>query len=142
MAAEAAKEAAEAKLAPAQDELLHVRASSSKAPFALMLVDGDGYLFDERLIQQGIAGGEKAAHHFNKNVQYHFRSRQTLDASHEKFDGASNWRIVVKIYMNLEDLAKKLHKAGRITSANLMHDFAIGFTQYQRLFEIVNVGRG
>ena len=140
--AETARGAAEAKLAASQRELLRVRESSESAPFALVLMDGDGYIFDEILIQQGKTGGEKAAHHFHKNVQHYFRSQQTPGVLHEKFDGANNWRIVVKIYMNLDGLAKTLHKAGLITNSSLMQDFAIGFSRCQPLFEIIDVGRG
>ena len=107
-----------------------------------MLIDGDGYIFDERLIQQGTTGGEIAAHHVHKNIQHYFHPRKTSGGSDQRFDGASNWRIVVKIYMNLDGLAKTLYRAGLITNSKLMQDFAIGFNQCQPLFEIVDVGRG
>ena len=140
--AETAKEAAEAKLATAQGELVHVRAAGSRTPFAVVLIDGDGYIFDERLIQQGTSGGEKAGHHILRNIHHHFQSQQALGGSHAKFDDAINWRVVVKIYINIEGLAKTLYKGGRIANYGLMRDFAIGLTQSHPLIDVVDVGKG
>ena len=114
----------------------------SSAPFALVLLDGDGYIFDERLLQKGVEGGENAAYYLQNYVERHLRSKKTQDVSLDKFKGANNWRIMVKIYLNLEGLARTLTSTGCIAGSNVIRDFAIGLTRSRPLFEVVDVGQG
>lgn len=101
-------------------------------PFAVVLVDGDGYVFPDDLLCQGTSGGEEAAQRLlNKASKYL-----------ERYKGAKDWKLVVRILVNLEGLARKCQQFDIVRQANTLREFATGFAQSQPLFDFVDVGYG
>lgn len=97
---------AERALAEAQSQLSRASDLDSGDPFALILIDGDGYVFNEVLLHGGVQAGANAAHHLRGQILKLFQNDWS------RFKGARHWRYMVRIYLNLEGLSKKLHTTG------------------------------
>lgn len=88
-------------------------------PFVLILVDGDGYVFDDDLISNGAEGGRKAAHLLNDAVMRSLREK-----------GLDHCCIMVRVYANLVGLSKALAKAGLAgKEKRSLASFAANFTR-------------
>ena len=99
-------------------------------PFVLVLVDGDGYIFDDELIASGAEGGQRAAHLLNQAVQDSLRSR-----------GLDHCRVMVRVYANLTGLSKALSKcklAG--PEKRSLAPFVADFNRSNELFDFVDAG--
>ncbi|KAL8704523.1 MAG: hypothetical protein Q9201_002333 [Fulgogasparrea decipioides] len=118
-------QSAEAKLKETHD----VAAINS---FVLCLIDGDGYLFDDSLLRQGAVGGSDAAHRLLDNIKRHAQA----------YDGAMQWKIIVRVYANIEGLLKKYAYIGFGEEEKALRQFVAGFTQSQPLFDFVDAGQG
>ncbi|KAL8723278.1 MAG: hypothetical protein Q9225_000400 [Loekoesia sp. 1 TL-2023] len=106
--------------------------SAATNGFILCLIDGDGYLFDESLIRQGAIGGGEAAN----------RLLDKIKAYIQRYDGAIHWKIIVRVYANLEGLLKKYSYIGFNEEEKALRQFVAGFTQSQPLFDFVDAGQG
>ena len=101
-------------------------------PYVLVLIDGDGMIFEDILLSHGEAGGKEAA-------------ARLWSALHQKvklLELPSDVKIVTRIYANLKGLAETCVKAGITTRADTMEDFARAFTGSKQLFDFVDVGMG
>ena len=98
-----------------------------------MLIDGDGMIFDDRLIQNGEAGGREAAGLLWNAVMDHFQNDASLP---------SDVKIVTRIYANLKGLGDVCKKSGLLSTPSTIEDFARGFTGSKQLFDFVDVGAG
>ncbi|KAI4252620.1 MAG: hypothetical protein L6R42_007891, partial [Xanthoria sp. 1 TBL-2021] len=98
--------------------------------FLLCLIDGDGYL--DNLISQGATGGGEAANRLLNNIKCHI----------QKHDGAMHWKIIVRVYANIEGLLKKFAYIGFTEEEKALRQFVAGFTQSQPLFDFVDAGQG
>lgn len=101
-------------------------------PFAVVLVDGDGYIFPDDLLCQGASGGQEAAQRLLNEVSKYL----------DRYKGAKEWKIVVRILVNLDGLARKCQSVEILKHPNTLREFAAGFAQSQALFEFVDVGYG
>jgi hypothetical protein len=99
-------------------------------PFVLVLVDGDGYVFDDDLISNGAEGGQRAAHLLNKAILSSLQQR-----------GLENCRIMVRVYTNLVGLSKTLSRI-KLCGAEKrsLAPFAANFTRSNELFDFVDAG--
>lgn len=99
-------------------------------PFVLVLVDGDGYIFDDDLISNGAEGGQRAAHLLNDAILSSLRKR-----------GLENCRIMVRVYTNLVGLSKTLSRI-KLCGAEKrsLAPFAANFTRSNELFDFVDAG--
>lgn len=99
-------------------------------PFVLVLVDGDGYIFDDDLVSNGAEGGQRAAHLLNEAVMSSLRTR-----------GLENCRIMVRVYTNLVGLSKTLSRI-KLCGAEKrsLAAFAANFTRSNELFDFVDAG--
>lgn len=98
-----------------------------------MLIDGDGMIFDDRLVQNGEAGGREAAGLLWNAVMDHYQKDTGLP---------SDIKMVARIYANLKGLGEVLKKSGIISMPSTIEDFARGFTGSKQLFDFVDVGVG
>ena len=99
-------------------------------PFVLVLIDGDGYVFDDDLISNGAEGGQKAAGLLNDMVKNSLRSR-----------GLDHCRIMVRVYANLAGLSKALSKAKLAgPEKRSLAPFAANFNRSNDLFDFVDAG--
>jgi hypothetical protein len=99
-------------------------------PFVLVLVDGDGYIFDDDLVSNGAEGGQRAAHLLNDAILSSLRTR-----------GLENCRIMVRVYTNLAGLSKTLSRI-KLCGAEKrsLAAFAANFTRSNELFDFVDAG--
>lgn len=103
------------------------------SPFALVLIDGDGTIFQDHLLERGADGGSEAAHLLLSELRAKLKDR---------YPSAAPWSVVVNIYANLDDLARKLYSIKIINKQSDLQDFARGFTISQPLFNFIDIGRG
>ena len=99
-------------------------------PFVLVLVDGDGYIFDDDLISDGAEGGQRAAQLLDSAVKRSLRER-----------GLENCRVMVRVYANLSGLSKVLSKAKLAgPEKRSLAPFTANFTRSQEMFDFVDAG--
>lgn len=102
--------------------------------FILVLIDGDGMIFDDKLVSKGEAGGkEAAALLWNSVTEYVHQNITNLP---------SDFKIVARVYANIKGLGDVCHKSRIIERPDMMEDFARGFTGSKQLFDFVDVGTG
>jgi len=99
-------------------------------PFVLVLVDGDGYIFDDDLVSNGAEGGQRAAHLLNESIMASLRARRL-----------EHCRVMVRVYTNLVGLSKTLSKI-KLCGAEKrsLAAFAANFTRSNELFDFVDAG--
>ena len=102
-------------------------------PFVLVLIDGDGMIFEDELLKQGEQGGRQAADLLWNEIHSQLQNRTDLP---------SDAKIVSRIYANLRGLADACTKAGIIARPELVNDFFRGFTGGKMLFDFIDVGVG
>lgn len=96
----------------------------------LLLVDGDGYLFDESLVKQGADGGLKAAQTLQHVMQDRVRRMGFPDET----------KIVVRIYLNLQGSSQTYCRFGVVGSqARSIAPFTSAFSTFES-FDIVDCG--
>lgn len=59
-----------------------------------------------------------------------------------RYAGADQWRIVARIFVNVDYLTRRSRSEGLVRDGNVIRQFALGFTQSQPSFEMVDAGRG
>lgn len=99
-------------------------------PFVLVLVDGDGYIFNDDLVRANAEGGSNAAQMLNSCI------RECLPTVVRNSDQC---RIMVRIYANLAGLSKALSKAKLVgPEKRSLAPFAASFTRSQDLFDFID----
>ncbi|KAK7432005.1 hypothetical protein QQZ08_001295 [Neonectria magnoliae] len=99
-------------------------------PFALVIVDGDGYIFSESLVAQGEEGGVKAAKQLNDAIQLSLRRK-----------GLESCEVMVRVYANLVGLSKCLSKNGLCgAEKRSLASFTSGFNRSYGLTDFVDAG--
>ena len=98
-----------------------------------MLIDGDGMIFDDRLVQNGEAGGREAAGLLWNAVMLYSQPDEELP---------SDFKIVTRVYANLKGLGDVCTRSGITSTPSMIEDFARGFTGSKQLFDFVDVGVG
>ncbi|KAK4541043.1 hypothetical protein LTR36_008412 [Oleoguttula mirabilis] len=106
----------------------------NRDPFVLVLIDGDGMIFNNNFLRDGETGGRQAAAVLHDAVQ-----KWSVEAVIET---PPDVKVVVRVYANLGGLADVCTKAGLISSPNQLAEFARGFTRGKTLFDFVDVGAG
>lgn len=101
-------------------------------PFVLVLIDGDGMVFEDGLVMAGAEGGVQAANLLNASIK-----ERLLRMGHDVADS----RIMVRIYANLAGLSKALARAGLSgNEARSLAPFTASFTRAQDLYDFVDAG--
>ena len=101
-----------------------------KRPLVLVLVDGDGYVFNDDMVRDGTDGGLKAARQINDAVE-----KSLARKGIEKCD------IVVRVYANLVGLSKALYKGGLCgAEKRSLAPFAAGFNRAYGLHDFIDAG--
>ncbi|RYP08119.1 hypothetical protein DL764_002102 [Monosporascus ibericus] len=99
-------------------------------PFVLVLVDGDGYVFDDELVRDGTEGGSRAAKRLNDTVKHSLRRK-----------GLEGCEIMVRVYANLVGLSKALYKVGLCgAEKRSLAPFTAGFNRSYGLNDFVDAG--
>ncbi|KAK4244223.1 hypothetical protein C7999DRAFT_17495 [Corynascus novoguineensis] len=116
-------------------ELNGLKAAAESAPFAFVVIDGDGAIFNEDLIARGEEGGGQAAHELHKQLKAFF---------HENTQYKNIDSIFVHVVLSVEGLSRALHASGALpfTDHMALTKFARGFCRAQPLFAFTDVGYG
>ena len=72
-------------------------------PFVLLLVDGDGYVFNESFVAKRGEGGSIAAQMLNDEIKVSLRRK-----------GLEHCQVMVRVYANVAGLSKALAKTGLV----------------------------
>nr|XP_036585813.1 c-x8-c-x5-c-x3-h zinc finger protein [Colletotrichum truncatum]KAF6796004.1 c-x8-c-x5-c-x3-h zinc finger protein [Colletotrichum truncatum] len=102
----------------------------NRNPYVLILIDGDGLLFQETLINQGIEGGKQAAYALRSAVAEYVGSQ------------SGEVEIIAKVCANLSGLGRAMRRDGCLDSEGYLKDFSLGFTQAKASFDFIDVGHG
>ncbi|MCJ1417127.1 hypothetical protein MMC32_003466 [Xylographa parallela] len=117
-----------------KDELRLIKTRIERDAFILVLIDGDGMIFEDRLIQRGEIGGREAAGILWGAVRDYVQQIMP--------DLTSDYKIVTRVYANLKGLGDICTRAGILDSPTIMEDFTRGFTGSKQLFDFTDVGSG
>lgn len=99
-------------------------------PFVLLLIDADGYIFDDDLVSSGAEGGQRAAHLLNQAVKDSLRTR-----------GLEHCKVMVRLYANLNGLSKALSKSKLAgPEKRSLSTFVANFNRSNELFDFVDAG--
>lgn len=60
----------------------------------------------------------------------------------QPYDGAIHWKMIVRIYANLEGLLRKYAYIGFNEEEKALRQFVSSFTQSQPLFDFIDAGHG
>jgi len=103
--------------------------------FAVVLIDGDGYLFNRTFYMNSHeSGGAQAAHTLYTDVQQHLKANSP----------ASNGDIEVMVILcfNKQVPARALVEADIIQRASQLDEFLWSFTSSRSLFQVIDCGPG
>ncbi|KAI1078537.1 hypothetical protein F5B20DRAFT_571542 [Whalleya microplaca] len=104
--------------------------SQERNPFVLVLVDGDGYVFNDDLLAAGSEGGSRAAQLLNDTIKASLRRK-----------GLDSCEILVRVYANLVGLSKTLSKANLCgPEKRSLAPFTASFTRSYGLTDFVDAG--
>ncbi|KAH7068645.1 hypothetical protein FB567DRAFT_482944 [Paraphoma chrysanthemicola] len=107
-----------------------VAAGKARNPYVLVLIDGDGYIFNDELIRDKEEGGMRAARMLNDAVEKYLQ---------QSVPEARNARVVVRIYADLTNLSKQLAKAKLAgLEKRSLAPFSAAFTRAISLFDFVD----
>ncbi|KAG9655966.1 hypothetical protein KCU95_g13628, partial [Aureobasidium melanogenum] len=96
-------------------------------PFVLVLIDADGYVFEDSLIKGGAEGGIRAANLLHDTI------RDRLSRRGHEYE---NCKVMVRAYTNLAGLSKTLARAGLVGhEARSLSPFCSNFTRAHDLFD-------
>ncbi|KAI3394921.1 hypothetical protein diail_2093 [Diaporthe ilicicola] len=99
-------------------------------PFVLVLVDADGYVFDDNLITAGQDGGTQAAKLLN----------DTIKASQRR-KGLESCETMVRVYANVAGLSKALAKCGLVgADKRSLAPFIANFNRSYGLTDFIDAG--
>ena len=91
-------------------------------------------IFNQKYLAEGEAGGREAAAKLSEHLRsYCHSSIQNMPP---------DFKVIVRIYVNLKGLADTCYKTGLIDSPATMNHFAYGFTGSKILYDVVDVGIG
>ncbi|PBP27480.1 CCCH zinc finger DNA binding protein [Diplocarpon rosae] len=102
----------------------------NRNPYIMVLIDGDGMIFNENLVRLGIEGGKQAATVLRNTV---------LENCNELTDQIE---IMAKVCANITGLSKAMRRDGSLDNPEDLKDFALGFTQGKASFDFIDVGHG
>ena len=102
--------------------------------FILVLIDGDGMIFEDQYIQKGENGGKEAATLLSGFVRDYVTQKVP--------NVSSDYKIVTRVYANIKGLGDACHRSGILERPLLIEEFARGFTGSKQLFDFVDVGMG
>lgn len=124
----------------AREKYKQMARGQERNPFVLVLVDGDGYIFNEDLISKGAdndssaerlgRGGTNAARLLNDAVKASLRRK-----------GLENCQVMVRVYANVAGLSKALSKAGLVgAEKRSFAPFIASFNRSSGLSDFVDAG--
>ncbi|KAI9051371.1 hypothetical protein LZ554_004418 [Drepanopeziza brunnea f. sp. 'monogermtubi'] len=102
----------------------------NRNPYIMVLIDGDGMIFNENLVRLGIEGGKQAATALRNMV---------LENCHDLTDQIE---VMAKVCANIGGLSKAMRRDGSIDNPEDLREFTLGFSQGKASFDFIDVGHG
>ncbi|PLB51129.1 hypothetical protein P170DRAFT_382370 [Aspergillus steynii IBT 23096] len=115
------------------DQVSRMRNIMEREPFIVVLLDGDGIIFQDGFLQQGGQGGRNAATKLQEALQNYIASN---------FPRIASPKIITKLYVNVKGLAELCVRGGVTTEPFLIEEFVRGFNGSFPLFELIDTGSG
>lgn len=143
-----------------QKQLQITQTAVGRDPFIVLLIDGDGMIFQKEFLRDGSAGGHRAAvsprHSAAWRGHKHYvwldftdsvlqtKLRKFAESYVDTEDKAIpvESRILCRIYASVKGLADVLVRSGAIEHAAVFEEFVQGFTRGDTLFDFIDVGPG
>ncbi|OCL12585.1 hypothetical protein AOQ84DRAFT_372948 [Glonium stellatum] len=117
-----------------ENKIRQMQLFMERDPFVIVLIDGDGMIFQDELLKAAELGGKKAAAHLQALLSEYIQIYMPSIPSDVK--------IVARIYANVKGLADVCVRAGVVDDVTQVEDFVRGFTRGRTLFDFVDVGSG
>lgn len=106
--------------------------SGTSRPFVVVLIDGDNYIFNDRLLHADENGGARAAQDLHNAIEKSLLAR-----------GFAHCDVLVRIYADFVSLSKRLSLSKLIKPhKRSIATFAAAFTEVRPLFDLVDAGEG
>ncbi|KAL4801159.1 hypothetical protein BDV19DRAFT_8865 [Aspergillus venezuelensis] len=115
------------------EQISRTKAIMNREPFIVVLLDGNGIIFKDDLLQLGEEGGRKAATELSFAVE---------DYVTNKFPSIISPKIITKMYVNMKSLCDACVWGGITTDPSILDEFARGFNGSSPLFDLIDVGLG
>ncbi|KAL7912350.1 hypothetical protein GGI35DRAFT_312879 [Trichoderma velutinum] len=113
-----------------REKYKQIARSQERNPFVLVLIDGDGYVFNGNLVSHGVDGGRSAAQLLNESIKSSLRIK-----------GLDHCQIMVRVWANLVGLSKTLHKAGLAgPEKRSLSPFVASFNRSYGFFDFADAG--
>ncbi|OAK96117.1 hypothetical protein IQ06DRAFT_256718 [Phaeosphaeriaceae sp. SRC1lsM3a] len=123
-------EAKSATALPKTTPVVKLPSAKRGNPYVLVLVDGDGYIFNDELIRDKEEGGMRAARMLNEAVEKYL---------HQSVPDARGARVVVRVYADLTNLSKQLAKSKLAgLEKRSLAPFSAAFTRAISMFDFVD----
>ena len=103
--------------------------------FVLVLVDGDGYIFQPKFFQDKESGGAAAAQQLLSDVKTYVKTNLSNSLS-------TDFEVMVNVYANKKGLAKLLTEAAFLYGEVELESFFRQFNQSHPLFHFIDCGYG
>ncbi|KAJ5247328.1 hypothetical protein N7468_002311 [Penicillium chermesinum] len=107
---------------------------SSQNDFVVVLVDGDGAIFHDDFLSKPREGATDASRKLTQAVRDSLKDERLIDSE--------NITILVRIFANMNDLARTLHLSRVISGRSDLSTFAEQFTTSRGEYDFINVGPG
>ncbi|KAH7135903.1 hypothetical protein B0J11DRAFT_519510 [Dendryphion nanum] len=104
--------------------------NDGKKPYVSVLIDGNGYFFNDELVKEKEEGGMRAARMLNSAVEQYL---------HEASPAAVISRVIVRVYCDLTNISRVLAKS-QLTGLEKrsLAAFTAGFTRALPMFDFVD----
>lgn len=114
----------------ARERYKQLARGQERNPFILVLVDADGYIFNDSLIRAGADGGTQAAQLLHSNIKASLQKK-----------GLEQCEIMVRLYANVAGLSRALSKAGLIgADKRSLAPFIANFNRSYPLADFIDAG--
>ncbi|GAD99406.1 hypothetical protein MYCGRDRAFT_53066 [Paecilomyces variotii No. 5] len=120
-----------------QERAIQAERALTRNPFVVLLMDGDGYIFEDRFITNRNSGAAKAAQEL---YNFFLDSVRRLHMDDDAFP--LDLEVVIRIYVNQAGLATAMVEAGIIEKREQLSNFFLGISQSHPLIDVVDCGGG
>lgn len=106
----------------------------NRGAFTMVLLDGDGMIFNDQYLRAGEHGGRDAATTLSEHLRNYFQISVK--------DLPPDFKVIVRIYVNLKGLSEVCYRGGITENVTLLESFFKGFTGSKILYDVIDVGTG
>ncbi|KAB5578859.1 hypothetical protein GE09DRAFT_990293 [Coniochaeta sp. 2T2.1] len=125
----------------AREKYKQMARGQERNPFVLVLVDGDGYIFNEDLIGTKSVEGEGNAERLARGGSNAARQLNDAIRTSLRRKGLEHCQVMVRVYANVTGLSKALSKAGLVgAEKRSFAPFIASFNRSSGLSDFVDAG--